>query len=175
MQLVPLFLLLVTGCMPPGTDGFGGGGSKNRPDGGDDSAAGDDTEAADDTGMSSNRPDGWPDPLDEDGPSITDLQGEFDEYPNVGDVLEVSFAYWDGQGDVKNGSLVITVNDGHDYVDALFQASIAGNMNGSCWVADGRVYFALQDVYDSRSYDLSVMITDRNNHRSNVLEGTLSR
>ena len=48
MQLVPLFLLLVTGCMPPGTDGFGGGGSKNRPDGGDDSAAGDDTEAADD-------------------------------------------------------------------------------------------------------------------------------
>ena len=76
---------------------------------------------------------------------------------------------------MKNGSLVITVNDGHDYENTQFEASIAGNMNGACWVSDGRVYFALRDVYDSRSYDLSVMITDRNNHRSNVLEGTLSR
>ena len=104
--LLPLVFLV--GCMPPEADGFGGSGSKNSNSGSSDPEDTDDE--TQDTGEEDtddpldDRPDGWPEPLDPNGPSINDLQGKFDEYPNMGTVVEVSFGFWDGQSDVQGGA-----------------------------------------------------------------------
>ena len=166
--------------MPPGADGFGGSGSKNNPsettDSDDTVEDTDDTSVEDTDDPVSDRPSGWPEPLDPNGPSITDLQGEFDEYPNMGTVVEVSFAYWDGQSDVQGGTVVATVSDGHSLDAEEIQAEISATRGNSySWIEDDRVVFVLDDVYDTRSYDFVLMVLDRRGNRSNILEGTVSQ
>ena len=176
--LLPLVFLV--GCMPPEADGFGGSGSKNSnsgstdPDDTDDETQDSGEEDTDDP--LDDRPDGWPEPLDPNGASINDLQGKFDEYPNMGTVVEVSFGFWDGQSDVQGGTVVATVSDGRDMEGEEIQAEIsASRSNSYSWVDGDRVVFVLDDVYETRSYEFVVMVVDRRDNRSNILEGTVSQ
>ena len=163
---VALTLFFLPSCIVGEDGGFGGSGSKNS---GSWTGQTDDTAEEEDT--EENNGD-WPDPLDTNGPSLGEMEARFDDYPNIGTVIEVTITFFDPQDDVDGGWVVLSVNGG-DYVDAETEAKIGGQSN-QAWIEEGLIWFVIPNVHDYESYDITVMVKDKKDHRSNILEGTVS-
>ena len=152
------FLLL--GCQPDDDGGFGGSGGTYVPKDGDK-----------DTGVDSSLPDGWDAPQDTDGPSLRNFVAIHDDYPNLGDVIEASVDFWDAQSNVDGGGEIHLTLNGGDWSDAKATAVIGGS-DGTSWVENEKIWFVISGVWNWESYDLDLMVKDKQGNRSNVVSAT---
>ena len=150
-----LFPILVSfACVNAKDDGaFGSGGSSaglGGTEGGSDSG---------DTGSS-----------DGVSPTITSLSASFEEYPNIGMVLEVTAAYTDPQDDVDGGEVALTYAEEGEKSEEM-DLSIDGS---DAWVDtdEGTVVFALSGIDTDYTYELLVMLTDSSGNSSEPKEAT---
>lgn len=131
--VLALAVIATTGCAPDtSAPNFGHGGS--NPQNGQDGGGG------------------------SDAPTITSLTVVFDDYPNIGKVLEVEIAYTDPQDDVDGGEVDATVSsDAGDSQDLTLPID-----GSSAWIDDqsGDVIFALEGVDTSTTYHVSLRLCD---------------
>ena len=149
-------LTLAVGCQTGNTSGFGANGSKYE---GSETETG--TEETND----------YPDPVDPNGPSLLSMTLVFDEYSNIGDVIEAEIEYWDEQDDVSKGEVVVKITGG-DFNDASANAEIDGAAQ-MAWIEEGSIWFVVSGIHPWESYELTVQVKDKAGNRSNVLTGTV--
>ena len=158
-----LVLGLLVACQPEDDSGFGGTGNNNQPT----------TDGKTDTGSDTDLPDGWPSPQDADGPSLRNMVAIHDEYPNLGDVVEANVEFWDAQNNVdKGGEINLTLNGG-DWSNATATAVIGGQ-EGTAWIEDNKIWFVIGNVWNWETYEVELMVTDKQGNRSNVVSATAS-
>ena len=142
-------------CMNDKDDGvFGSGGSSA-----DVGSTEGDTAAANDSGAS-----------DGVSPTITSLSASFEEYPNIGMVLEVTAAYTDPQDDVDGGAVSMSYSEDDGKPEEM-ELSIDGS---DAWVVtvEGTVVFALSGFDTGTTYVVTVMLTDSSGNSSTIEEAT---
>lgn len=130
------------------------------------------------TGGSSNDPDVWGDDTapsgddpgdDGDAPTIRELVVFFDNYPNIGDVLEIQAVFEDAQDDVDGGTLDFTIVPASTGEGVDQQAEINGS---DARVEDGAVMVTLQDIEVNDSYEVRAVLTDASGNRSDEAVGS---
>ncbi len=154
-------ILLATGCkrgeelLP-----WGGGGTENpiNTTGGTDDTA---SPEGDDTGYPPDPPGGGEPPV------LLEVEASFDDYPNVGWVIETRMTFTDVDNDVDGGKVLLSVAlEGEEPEEQI----IAIDGTGAIHMADqGQVFFAIEVANDSVEVLMDVALEDRAGNMSNQL------
>ncbi len=166
--MVTLTLLGVLAC--GGDDGgFGNAGSRYQS-----TEETEETEETIDTGtLESLYPEGWPDPYDMNGPSLGTFDGWFDEFGNIGDVIYVSVDYFDPQDDLVGGRFKVWIESEQGDVSGSADGDVKETTSSGAdgWIEDGNLFFVVSVEDEWQNYHLKIRAWDKNNNRSNDLEG----
>ena len=94
-------------------------------------------------------------------PYITDASGSFEEYPNIGMVIEIKISYLDAQDDVDDGFLHL------DYSSGRGSGSVQTNIDGhQVYVDEGVANMAFTNVNSNMTYSFTAMLEDIEGHLS---------
>lgn len=159
MRAFLLMTLALTGCKDEWNP-YPDGGENNRPDltVDDTSSSGDDTSVG------------------EGAPVLTDILGTFEDYPNIGDVVEVVITYEDNEGDVDGGVVHLDMESVDTGATASFDVDIDGELARAEINPDDDstvVIVAVQVPSTRDSYLVTVTIEDAGGNESNELEVTV--
>ena len=161
-------MLLIAGCLPGEDVGWGSGGT----------AAGEvEDEIPEDTAVESeDTDDGWPDPVDADGPSLMNETCYVEEYPGYGWVLTCEGDVKDDQDDVVGGTLKLDVSGGAygDGYAGEFSVQSADGVDAceACF-QDDFFYFSIQDADDDEDFQIWFQLVDKQGNRGNEVEVSL--
>ena len=161
--------MLIAGCLPGEDVGWGSGGSE----------AGEiEDEIPEDTAVEQgDTDDGWPDPVDADGPSLMNEECYVEEYPGYGWVLFCQGDVKDDQDDVVGGKLKLSVaggayGDGYSGEFPIDDAEGSGDACEACY-SDEFLYFSVQDADDDEDFEIWFQLVDKQGNRGNEVEVTL--
>lgn len=153
MRALPLLLILSLGCDPKDDGGF------NTI-----SSSGDDSEATDDS------------PVDEDAPALLELRAVRDDYPGIGDVMEVTAVCSDAQGDIEGGTLNLVIIDSHDTetpLDVTIDGSQYAQVTQDDVSGDWQVIVVFTNPDPSEDFTVRGRLVDLAGNRSEWLETEL--
>jgi hypothetical protein len=148
-----------------GEDGFGAGG--NRYENTDTTGETDDTQDTED-------PYGdWPTPRDANGPSLGTMTAWFDEFGNIGDVIDVQIEYFDPQDDLLDGRFEVDIESEQGDVKGTAKGNIRDTTDNGAdgWIEDGSLVFVISIDDEWQNYFLEISAWDKKNNESNRLEG----
>jgi len=185
LALLSSALLIAVGCAPKDEDpGIGSGGTADQfPTETTDTAVEDtaDTGTAptDDT-SDTLTDDGWPEADEENGPSQRNADCFFEDFPNIGWVINCYVEIRDSQENLDGGTLELTASGGEFGKRASAEFEV-GTFDGDACEAciDGEqatgaeMNFAVPVQSTSDNYTLIWMVKDKQGNRSNELEVTV--
>ncbi len=162
-------VLWVLACLPGEDVGWGSGGNE----------AGEVTEdIGEDTAVEQqDTDDGWPDPVDANGPSLMNEECFVEEYPGYGWVLTCQGDVKDSQDDVVGGNLKLNVSggaygDGYSGQFGILDADSSADACEACF-SDDFFYFSVQDADDDETFEIWFQLVDKQGNRGNEVEVTL--
>lgn len=136
------------------------------PDDGDDfrTCFGDECDYGSDTGSSSES---------SSTPQLENPTAYWDDYPNIGRVVEVSADYTDAEDDLVGGTLSTEVFDDGESLGSL-EAEIEQD-EGSAWVPEDEttVYFVIQNLNEGTAYEIDFEVTDLAGNTSDTVTATV--
>ncbi|MCB9742186.1 MAG: hypothetical protein H6741_18470 [Alphaproteobacteria bacterium] len=144
-------ILALAGC-DQGFGGFNEGGNSNDPELFDD-----------DTGDGSAQG-------DPDAPEILELILEFDDYANIGIVLEIVAAVDDPQDDLLNGQVFLRITPASSGETTELSYDIN---NTDARLLDGDVMLAIQGVEETESYEVTLKVIDAAGHESEAVTSSI--
>lgn len=158
---------VAAGCKGVDVPTFKGGGA----DGTFEITQGFDTDTAGDSGTTV---------VDEDAPVIEDVSVAFEDYPGVGDVIEMQITWSDAQDDMEGGRVFYNVTgDQYDNepftLDVVLDSDVSGAANEAYIDSDtGKIILALAGVDTTQTYTFTeILIQDALNNDSATVEATL--
>ena len=137
------FAAALAGCASEEGGTFGSGGS-SYDYGSDDTA----TSGGDDTGSESNP----------DAPVITAMRAGFEDYPNIGFLLEIGISYTDANDDVDGGQLILGFEDEASGDGSEFTTDIGGEF--AYIDSSGEIILAVDGVDSGLDYTVTAVIRD---------------
>lgn len=152
MRALPLFLVLAVGCEPK-DDGFH---NTNH--------VSDDSETSDDS------------PLDEDAPLMIEVRAVRDDYPGIGDVIEVTAICADAQGDIEGGTLNLKIIDSHDTetpLDVAIDGSEYARATQDSETGDWQIVIVITNPDPSEDFTIQARMVDVAGNRSEWAETVL--
>lgn len=145
MRALPLILVLAVGC-------------EAKDDGGFHTT----TPHSDDTSTEDS-------PVDEDAPVLVDLRAVRDDYPGIGDVIEVTAICNDAQDDIEGGTLNLRITDTHGTetpLDVPIDGSQYALATKDSATGDWQVVVVFTNPDPSEDFTIEGRMVDAAGHRS---------
>lgn len=103
---------------------------------------------------------------DGESPQINSVRAAFEDYPNIGTVIEVGIVYYDPQDDVEDGVVTVVLTN-EDEIEEEIELDIDGS---NAWIDsdDGEVVFAVSGADDDMVYAVQVTLADSSGNSSNT-------
>lgn len=107
-------------------------------------------------------------------PVLSNVSLTWEEYPNVGMVLFFSALYTDDGDDIVSGTCYVDVYNDAEYITSL-TLEVTDSPDGEsnqCFAIDGTLFFAIEDLDDSKSGGVTVEVKDGSGNVSSTYEAT---
>ncbi len=106
-------------------------------------------------------------------PVLTDIDLTWEEYPNIGNVLQFVAKYTDEGDDIVGGMCFIDVYNG-DEAAGSFELEVSDDPDGEgvCVAVSGSLIFAIEDLDDGKSGGVSVEVMDGSRNVSATYEAS---
>lgn len=115
-------------------------------------------------------------PADPDAPVLLEVRAARDDYPGIGDVIEVTAICSDTQGDIEGGTLNLIITDSHDTetpLDVTIDGSQYAQITQDDVSGDWQVVVVFTNPDPSEDFLVRARVTDLGGNRSEWLETEL--